>query len=174
MDDKDMEAGRCGGAPPAQARGAVAYYTLSEAVEGRGAHSVVRTAWSKRTREVVAVKCARKRGGVHAARLQAEVAILRQCSQLRHPNLVQVWIRRRRRPATGLHRHAATATTRSLSTPSKRPRRCSWFLSCCLEAPCSGCSSARGNCRKRTREKSSARSPRASPRCTSSASSTEI
>ena len=109
-------------------------YTLSEAVEGRGAHSVVRTAWSKRTREVVAVKCARKRGGVHAARLQAEVAILRQCSQLRHPNLVQVWIRRRRRPATGLHRHAATATTRSLSTPSKRPRRCSWFLSCCLEA----------------------------------------
>ena len=70
-------------------------YTLSEAVEGRGAHSVVRTAWSKRTREVVAVKCARKRGGVHAERLQAEVAILRQCSQLRHPNLVQVWTMRR-------------------------------------------------------------------------------
>ena len=70
----------------------------SRAAAQCGANSVVETHTRGRCG-----KCARKRGGVGAARLQAEVAILRQCSQLRHPNLVQA-DPPPPPPATGLHR----------------------------------------------------------------------
>ena len=65
-----------------------AYYDLMQHRLGVGQFSQVRLALSRDTRQRVAVKVMQKGDAARATRIQTEVAILRACTRLQHPNLM--------------------------------------------------------------------------------------
>ena len=66
------------------------HYDVMEHRLGAGHFSEVRLAFKRDGRQRVAVKVVRKQDAARIVRVQSEVAILRQCARLQHPNLLRL------------------------------------------------------------------------------------